>query len=55
MADKPFVIACIPAYNEEENIAKAVLLCQKYVGRVIFCNNGSTDMTGEIAEKLEQE
>ncbi len=43
------VIACIPAYNEEKTIAKIVLLCKKYVDEVLVCDDGSTDMTGEIA------
>jgi len=46
------VVACIPAYNEERNIAKAILQVQRYVGKVIVCDDGSTDMTSEIAEKL---
>jgi len=49
---KWFVIACIPAYNEESTIAKVILETMKYVDKIIVCNDGSTDMTGEIAEKL---
>jgi glycosyltransferase involved in cell wall biosynthesis len=49
---KPFVIACIPAYNEERTIARVIIEAQKYVDKVIVCNDGSTDLTGEIAEKL---
>ena len=45
-------IACIPAYNEEKTIAKVVLLTKKYVDKVIVCDDGSTDMTAEIAEKV---
>lgn len=41
MTDKPYVIACIPAYNEEETIAEAQSLVSKYVDRVIVCNDGS--------------
>jgi len=52
MSEKPIVIACIPAYNEERTIARIVLTAQKYVDRVIVCDDGSTDMTGEIAERL---
>lgn len=43
------IIACIPAYNEEKTIAKIALLCKKYVDEVLVCDDGSTDMTGEIA------
>jgi len=45
-------IACIPAFNEEKTIAKVILQTQKYVDKVIVCDDGSTDMTAEIAEKL---
>jgi glycosyltransferase involved in cell wall biosynthesis len=49
---KPFVLAGIPAYNEENSIAKVILKTQKHVNRIIVCDDGSTDLTGEIAEKL---
>jgi len=42
----------IPAYNEEYTIAKVVLKAMKHVDKVIVCDDGSTDMTGEIAERL---
>ena len=45
-------MACIPAFNEEKTIAKVVLLTQKHVDKVVVCDDGSTDMTGEIAERL---
>ncbi|MEM2613688.1 MAG: glycosyltransferase family 2 protein, partial [Nitrososphaerota archaeon] len=46
------VIACIPAYNEEKTIAKVILKTKKYVDKVIVCDDGSIDMTAEIAEAL---
>jgi glycosyltransferase involved in cell wall biosynthesis len=49
---KPLVIACIPAYNEEKTIAKVVLQVKKYVDKVLVCDDGSTDITSEIAESL---
>jgi len=52
LTGKPFVVACIPAYNEEKTIAKIVLKAQKIVDKVIVCDDGSDDMTGEIAERL---
>jgi len=52
MGKKPFVVACIPAFNEEKTIAKVVLQAQRFVNRVVVCDDGSTDMTAEIAEHL---
>jgi len=46
------VIACIPAYNEEKTIAKIILLAQKFVDRVVVVDDGSEDLTGEIARRL---
>ena len=46
------IVACIPAYCEEGTIARVILSVQKYVDRVLVCDDGSTDMTGQIAEKL---
>jgi glycosyltransferase involved in cell wall biosynthesis len=45
-------IACIPAYNEEKTIARVIIEAQKYVDKVIVCDDGSKDLTGEIAERL---
>jgi len=42
----------IPAYNEEENIAKIIIEIKKITNNIIVCNDGSTDLTSEIAEKL---
>jgi len=41
MSGRPFIVACIPAFNEERSIA-----------RVVVCDDGSTDLTGVIAERL---
>jgi glycosyltransferase involved in cell wall biosynthesis len=49
---KPLVIIGIPAFNEEKTIARVVLKAQKYAHFVVVCDDGSTDMTGEIAERL---
>ena len=49
---KPYIIACIPAYNEELTIAKVILKAKKHVDKVIVCDDGSTDMTSEIAKAL---
>jgi len=50
--NKKRVIACIPAYNEEKTIAKIVLLAQKFVDKVVVVDDGSEDLTGEIAKRL---
>jgi glycosyltransferase involved in cell wall biosynthesis len=52
MERKPLIIACIPAYNEEKTIAKIVLLTQKFTDKVVVCDDGSKDLTGEIARRL---
>ena len=46
------IIAGIPAYNEEKTIAKVILLAQKHVDAVVVCDDGSQDLTADIAEKL---
>ena len=50
--NRPFVVACIPAYEEEKTIARVVLQAQRYVDRVVVCDDGSGDLTAEIAERL---
>jgi len=49
---KPFVVACIPAFNEERTIAGVVVRAMRYVDRVVVCDDGSGDLTGEIAGGL---
>ena len=49
---KGLVVACIPAYNEERTIARVVVEAQRYVDKVVVCDDGSTDLTGEIARRL---
>jgi len=49
---KPFVVACIPAYDEERSIGGVVVQAMKYVDRVVVCDDGSGDLTGEIAGGL---
>jgi len=46
------IIACIPAYNEEKTIAKVVMLAQKHVDMVVVCDDGSKDLTADIAQRL---
>jgi hypothetical protein len=49
---KPFVVVGIPAFNEEKTIAKVVFQSQQYADKVVVCDDGGTDLTGEIARKL---
>ena len=42
----------IPAFNEEKNIAKIILKVQPLVDKIVICNDGSNDLTGQIAEKM---
>ena len=49
---KPFVVVGIPAFNEEQTIARVVLEAQKFAGKVVVCDDGSTDYTAKIAERL---
>ncbi len=50
--DERIIVACIPAYNEEKNIAKVIVQAMEYVDIVIVCDDGSRDLTAKIAEKL---
>lgn len=52
MDEKQVMVACIPAFNEERTVAKVVIEAMKYVGKVIVVDDGSGDMTGEIASRL---
>ena len=42
----------IPAFNEEKNIASIIQKLSKVADIVIVCNDGSTDNTAKIAEKM---
>lgn len=48
---RKIIVACIPTLNEERTIASIVLLAQRYVDKVIVCDDGSTDNTHQIAEE----
>lgn len=45
------IIAILPAYNQEENIAALIAEVKKYVSDVIIVSDGSTDRTAEIVAK----
>lgn len=48
---EPFVVACIPAYNEERTIGGVVVRAMKHMDRVVVCD-GSGDLTGEMINKI---
>jgi glycosyltransferase involved in cell wall biosynthesis len=45
------IVVGVPAFNEEKTIAKVILEAQKF-GKVVVCDDGSTDYTAKIAECL---
>ena len=46
------IVVVIPAYNEERTIAKVVLQAKRHVDLVMVIDDGSVDMTGDIARGL---
>ena len=46
------IIIGIPAFNEEKNIASIITKLLNITDTIIVCNDGSTDLTSEIAEKM---
>jgi len=46
------IVAAIPAFNEEATIARVVIGSSRHVDKVVVCDDGSSDMTGEIAGRL---
>jgi len=48
----PVIVACIPALNEGVTIAGIIVQTRKYVDTIIVCDDGSADLTWEIAEAL---
>jgi len=45
-------VALVPAFNEEHYVASVLVRLREYVDRVIVCDDGSVDLTGEIAEAM---
>jgi glycosyltransferase involved in cell wall biosynthesis len=46
------IIAVLAAFNEEKSIAKVILETEKSVNRIIVVDDGSHDLTGDIARRL---
>ena len=47
------IVALVPAYNEEGYVASVLVRLLGLVDRVVVCDDGSVDLTGEIAEAME--
>jgi len=48
------IIVGIPAFNEEKNIAAIITKLADITDTIIVCNDGSSDLTLDIAEKMGQ-
>lgn len=46
------IVAVIPAYGEEKSVASILIRTEKQVDKVILVDDGSKDLTGEIAKKM---
>ena len=46
------IIIGIPAFNEEKNIAGIITKLADITDTIIVCNDGSSDLTSDIAEKM---
>lgn len=44
------VLAAVPCFNEERFIGSVVLKTRQYIGRVLVVDDGSSDITAEVAE-----
>jgi glycosyltransferase involved in cell wall biosynthesis len=47
--DKPNIIVCIPAYNEENSISAVIETSKIYANDVVVVDDGSIDQTAEVA------
>ena len=46
------IIIGIPAFNEERNIASIITKLRNISDTIVVCNDGSSDLTSEIAERM---
>jgi len=60
-ADRPLLSLCAPAYNEAEGIAQVISSWEETLARlgvdaeIVVTNDGSTDGTGDILARLQQQ
>jgi len=47
---KPFVVACVPTFNEEGREGGVVVRAMKHVDKVVVCDDVSVDLTGGARE-----
>jgi glycosyltransferase involved in cell wall biosynthesis len=45
------VVAAIPCYNTQQHVAKVITKTKRYVDEVIVIDDGSTDMTADVARR----
>lgn len=50
--EKQFIGVLIPCYNEERRIAAVIVECQRFASSIYVCDDGSNDLTAQIATKL---
>ena len=46
------VVALVPAFNEERYVASVLVRLSELVDGVVMCDDGSVDLTGEIAKAI---
>ena len=51
MSNRSLVVACIPAFNEEKSMG-VVVQAMRFADRVVVCDDGSADLTGEMIKKI---
>ena len=52
MTQKARIVVCIPAFNEEQHLAAVVVTAFRSADTVVVCDDGSSDLTAEIASRL---
>lgn len=55
IGDNLKIVIGLPAFNEENNIAPLIMKLKEISKDIIVCNDGSSDLTGKIAEELNVE